>query len=164
MRNTITTIAAGAISALALAAAPAQAATPKAKPAAAAPAAKPAAPAAPGADAKVQNAVLYLKVLISALQSEKVEEPAKTALVGCIYGNSLSKISDSMDKVIAENAGKVSRDNPSQLLSVMVQICGYRPQQAPASAAPSAVPATPAPAPALAPTAPAAQPGQPTGR
>ncbi|MFD2136414.1 inositol monophosphatase family protein [Novosphingobium resinovorum] len=80
--------------------------------------------------------MLYLKVLISGLQSDKIEEPVKGALVGCIYDNSLGKITESMDKVIAENSGKISRDNPSELLSVMAQICGYKPTAPAAGAAP----------------------------
>ncbi|WP_156135440.1 hypothetical protein [Novosphingobium malaysiense] len=79
---------------------------------------------------EVQDAMLYLKVLISGLQSEKVAQPMKGALVGCIYNNSLGKITESMDKVIAENPGKIDKDNPSELLSVMVRICGYNPQDA----------------------------------
>lgn len=74
--------------------------------------------------------MLYLKVLISGLQSDKVDPPAKGALVGCIYNNSLEKISESMDKVIAENPGKIHRENPSEMLSAMVAICGYKPTAA----------------------------------
>lgn len=121
------------VAAIALSAAPAVAATGKASAKAPAKALAASAKAAGGpARAQAENAMLYLKVLISGLQSDKVEEPVKAALVGCIYDNSLSKITDSMDKVIAENAGKVHRDNPSELLSVMAQICGYHPQGAPA--------------------------------
>ena len=98
---------------------PASAATPARAPAKAAP-----------AKSDVQDAMLYLKVLISGLQSDKVEQPVKGALVGCLYNNSLGKISESMDKVIAENPGKIHRDNPGELLAVMAQICGYRPQPA----------------------------------
>jgi len=118
-------------SAVALAATPAIAA-PAAKPAA-----KPAATAAAAApaQAQVQDAMLYLKVLISGLQSDKVEQPVKSALVGCLYDNSLGKITDSMDKIIAANPGKIHRDNPSELLSVMAQMCGYKPAGAPAAAA-----------------------------
>lgn len=121
---------------------PAQAA-PKKAPAKSAPAKTAAAPAAGAhpASPEVESAMLYLKVLISGLQSEKVEAPAKGALVGCIYNNSLQKISESMDKVIAENPGKISRDNPTELLSAMVAICGYKPT-APAAGA-SAAPSTP---------------------
>lgn len=147
MRALASIIAAAALVAGPLAlglAAPAQAA-PKKAPAKAA-AAKPAA-AAPAAGGhapspEVESAMLYLKVLISGLQSEKVEAPAKGALVGCIYNNSLQKISESMDKVIAENPGKISRDNPTELLSAMVAICGYKPT-APAAGAPAPAPATP---------------------
>lgn len=110
-----------------------------------------AAPAAGGhaPSPEVERAMLYLKVLISGLQSEKVEGPIKGALVGCIYNNSLEKISESMDKVIAENPGKIHRDNPTELLSAMVAICGYKPAAAaagaPAAPGASATPQHPAP-------------------
>ncbi|MEJ2409739.1 MAG: hypothetical protein P8Y48_10495 [Novosphingobium sp.] len=87
------------------------------------------APVKAGADkTEVQDAMLYLKVLISGLQSDKIEQPVKGALVGCLYNNSLGKITDSMEKVIAENPGKIHKDNPSELLGAMVRICGYNPQ------------------------------------
>lgn len=126
---------------------PVQAAPKKAPAAKAAPAKAGAAAPAAGAHApspELESAMLYLKVLISGLQSEKVEGPAKGALVGCIYNNSLQKISESMDKVIAENPGKISRDNPTELLSAMVAICGYKPT-APAAGAPGASGATATP-------------------
>lgn len=85
---------------------------------------------------QVEDAMLYLKVLISGLQSDKVEQPIKGVLVGCLYNNSLGKISESMDKVIAENPGKIHRDNPSELLSAMVRICGYKPTAAGTEQAP----------------------------
>lgn len=121
---------------VALASAPALAAAPKKAPA------KPAAAAstAQRPPAEVEHAMLYLKVLISGLQSDKVEQPVKGALVGCLYNNSLGKITESMDKVIAENPGKISREDPSQVLAAMVQICGYQPQGAAPAGAPTAQP------------------------
>lgn len=98
-----------------------------------------AAPAGEQAPAQVQDAMLYLKVLISALQSDKIEQPAKGALVGCLYNNSLGKITESMDKLIAANPGKVSRDNPNQLLGALAAVCGYEPTAA-AAAQPGATP------------------------
>lgn len=92
-----------------------------------------------------QDAMLYLKVLISGLQSDKVEQPVKGALVGCLYNNSLGKITESMDKVIAENPGKIQKDNPSELLGLMARICGYRPEAAPSAAGPSPTPSANAP-------------------
>jgi len=115
----------------ALIATPTLAAKPSKAPAKAAPAPAHAAP-----PPQVEHAMLYLKVLISGLQSEKVEQPVKGALVGCLYNNSLGKITDSMEKVIAENPGKISRDDPSQLLSAMVVICGYKPEAPAAGATP----------------------------
>ncbi|SFF84271.1 hypothetical protein SAMN05518801_102138 [Novosphingobium sp. CF614] len=102
---------------------------------AATPAKAPPKPAPTTDKSQVEDAMLYLKVLISGLQSDKVEQPVKGALVGCLYNNSLGKITDSMDKVIAENPGKIHRDNPSELLSVMVRICGYHPEQGPSGTA-----------------------------
>lgn len=98
-------------------------------------------PAPAGGDAQVQDAMLYLKVLISGLQSDKVEQPIKGALVGCLYNNSLGKITDSMDKVIAENPGKINKSDPSELLSVMARICGYQPAGAPSATPPKNAPA-----------------------
>lgn len=89
-------------------------------------------PGAPAGKAQVQDAMLYLNVLISGLQSDKVEQPIKGVLVGCLYNNSLGTISESMDKVIAENPGKIHKDKPGELLGVMVRICGYDPKASPA--------------------------------
>jgi len=96
-------------------------------------AAKPAAAAAgTQAPPEVQDAMLYLKVLISALQSETIEQPIKGALVGCLYNESLGAITENMGKLIAQNPGKVSKDNPTQVLSAMLAVCGYRSEDAPA--------------------------------
>ena len=58
-----------------------------------------------------------------------MSSPHKGALVGCLYKNSLGKITHSMDQVIAENPGKIHRDNMNELLSAMVMICGYHPTE-----------------------------------
>jgi hypothetical protein len=113
-----------AVASLALGAVPANAATPK-KAAAAPKAAAPAAPTAAQA-AQSEHAVLYLKVLISALQSDQIKQDAKSALVGCLYENPLGKISESMDKVFAENADKVHRDKPAEVLAVLTAVCGFQ--------------------------------------
>ncbi|MEW9855460.1 hypothetical protein [Novosphingobium sp. M1R2S20] len=77
---------------------------------------------------EVQNAMLYLKVLISALQAEELNQGVKGALVGCLYNNTLGTITQSMDKLIAENPDKISRDNPNQLLQGLAAVCGYQPE------------------------------------
>ncbi len=119
-------------------------AAPKSAKTATAPAAAPAA-GAPQMGETQQHALMYLRVFISALQSDKLEQPVKGALVGCIYNNSLSKLTDSVDKLIVDNPGKVSRDNPSQVLSAMLAVCGYQPEAAAGQAAPqSTAPAAPA--------------------
>lgn len=104
------------------------------------------APASPAAaqptKQDMENAILYLRVMISGLQSDKVEQPVKSALVGCLYSNTLRTISASMDKVIAENSDKISRDNADQVLSAMAAVCGYRPQEAAAPTSPAAPAAT----------------------
>jgi len=100
-----------------------------AKPAAAAPAA--------ASEERSEHAVLYLKVLISALQSEQVKDEAKSALVGCLYEAPLGKISEEMDKVFTTNADKVHRDKPAEVISLLTAVCGYKgdpTQPAPASA------------------------------
>ncbi|MED5546497.1 hypothetical protein [Novosphingobium decolorationis] len=92
-------------------------------------AAQDAAPAQPKAE-DVQNAVLYLNVMVSALRSEQVEEPVKNALVGCLYNNALGKIGTSVDGLIAKNADKVHRDKPGELLQAIALVCGYQPEGA----------------------------------
>lgn len=106
----------------------------------AAPKPKTSAAASAQAPQEVQDAMLYLKVLISALQSETIEQPIKGALVGCLYNASLGTITENMGKLIAQNPGKVSRDNPTQVLSALLAVCGYDS----AAAKPGAKPAAPA--------------------
>jgi hypothetical protein len=133
MRKLVLALAAGGLvlSAVPAIAAPAK----KAAPAKTAPAA-----AAPAAQVQSEHAVLYLKVLISALQSDQVKEEAKSALVGCLYENPLGKISESVDKVIAENADKVHRDKPAEVFGVLTAVCGYKGD--PTQPAPASVPTT----------------------
>lgn len=129
-----------ASAALALGAGSALAAVPKAPvKQTATPARTASAPSAEDEKAQEEDAMLYLKVLISGLQSEKVEQPVKGALVGCLYNNSLGQITDSMNKVIAQNPGKIHKDNPSELLGVMARICGYKPQATPSGTGPAPV-------------------------
>lgn len=100
-----------------------------------------AAAAGPQPAPQVQDAMLYLKVLISALQSETIEQPIKGALVGCLYNDSLGAITENMGKLIAQNPGKVSRDNPTQVLSAMLAVCGYQPEDTPTQSGAAAKPA-----------------------
>jgi hypothetical protein len=83
-----------------------------------------------------QNAVTYLRVLVSGLESESLNQEIKNVLMGCIYGNSLRHITEQMDRSLQANPG-IERTNPSQLVSVMARVCGYRPTgtQPPASGA-----------------------------
>jgi len=112
-----------------------------AKPAAAA---KPsaAAPAAAGSDGltadEKDHAIQDFGVMSSAMRSDKVPDEVKSALMGCIYSNSLSKISGAIDKVSADNPGKVDRKSPDSILGAMAAVCGYEPSTtaaAPAGAA-----------------------------
>lgn len=102
--------------------------------------AKPAPAAAPAAQAQSEHAVLYLKVLISALQSDQVKEEAKSALVACLYEAPLGKISEEMDKVFAENPEKVHRDKPAEVFAVLTAVCGYKGD--PTQPSPASVPTT----------------------
>ncbi|WP_022682906.1 hypothetical protein [Sphingobium bisphenolivorans] len=83
--------------------------------------------------AQLDSAAYVLRVISSALQSAQVEQPVKNVLFECLYINPLSKISAATDKVIAANAGKVDRKDPSQMLAVIAGTCGYRPPAAPAA-------------------------------
>jgi hypothetical protein len=96
---------------------------------------------APISEAQQAHAVQNFAVLASAMQSDKVPEGVKAALMGCIYSNKLETISDAIDKLIAANPGKVDRNKPEDLLSAMVAVCGYKGDAtAPAAANPAAPP------------------------
>lgn len=85
------------------------------------------------------HAIQDFAIMASAMRSDKVGDDVKSALMGCLYTNTLEKISTAVDKVIADNPGKIDRTKPDSLLSVMAAVCGYRPQKpAAAPAAPSA--------------------------
>ena len=79
-----------------------------------------------------KHAVENLRVLISGLQSDKVETEIKDVLVACLFENSLREISEAVDKAIAANSERFDRSKPSQLLGVMVGVCGYQPPEQPA--------------------------------
>ena len=111
-----------------------------AKPAAAA--AKTAAAPTAGSDGltadEKDHAIQDFGVMSSAMRSDKVPDEVKSALMGCIYSNSLSKISGAIDKVSADNPGKVDRKSPDSILGAMAAVCGYEPSAtaaAPAGAA-----------------------------
>lgn len=107
------------------------------------------------------HAIQDFGVMSSAMRSDKVPDDVKSALMGCIYSNTLGKITTAIDKVSADNPGKVDRKNADSVLGAMAAVCGYRPSQA----APSATAPAPSAA-APAPSAPAPRPeqGAPTGR
>ena len=93
-----------------------------------------------------QHAVQNFAVLASAMQSDKVPEDVKAALMGCIYSNKLETIGTAIDKLIEANPGKVDRAKPDDLLSAMVAICGYKPSaSAPTAKAPAGKPPAGAP-------------------
>ena len=127
-----------------------------ARPAAAKPAsAKPSASSAASQGLSTEqrdHAIQDFGVMASAMRSDKVPDDVKSALMGCIYENSLGKISTAIDKVSVDNPGKVDRKNADSVLGAMAAVCGYQPAvAAPSAAAPSGV--TPRP-----------QPGATTGR
>jgi hypothetical protein len=93
--------------------------------------------------AEQEHAVQNFAVLASAMQSDKVPEDVKAALMGCIYSNKLETINGAIDKLIAANPGKIDRAKPEDLLSAMVAVCGYKSDETPAAAATK--PATPPP-------------------
>ncbi len=93
---------------------------------------------APISQAQQEHAVQNFAVLASAMQSDKVPEDVKAALMGCIYSNKLETIGAAIDKLIGANPGKVDRAKPDDLLSAMVAVCGYKPAATPAPVAPPA--------------------------
>lgn len=78
--------------------------------------------------AQVQRAAENFQVLMSGLQSDQIPQSIKGVLFGCIYGNSFGQISEGTDKVISER--KLDRKNPTQVLSAMAAVCGFRPEAA----------------------------------
>ena len=95
---------------------------------------------------QLEDAAFEMRVLISAMGSDKVEAPVKDALFQCLYQNNFGKISDAVAKVIAQNPNKIAKRDPDQILGVLAGICGYRPKEAAATPAPGtpAKPAAPA--------------------
>ncbi|MBU0554529.1 MAG: hypothetical protein KKD64_05775 [Alphaproteobacteria bacterium] len=86
--------------------------------------AKPAAPT----QAQLQHAAENFRIMVSALQSDKVPQAVKSILFTCSYSNPFSKISEGTDKLIADK--KLDRKNPTQVLSAMAAVCGFRPEMA----------------------------------
>jgi hypothetical protein len=82
----------------------------------------------PPSPAEVQRAADNFRILISGLQSEKVPQAVKNVLFICAYSNPFAKISEGTDKVIADK--KLDRKNPTQVLSAMAAVCGFRPEMA----------------------------------
>ncbi len=121
------------------------------------PAAGAAAKPTPPTKEQIEDASFELRVLISAMGSDKIEAPVKDALFECLYQNNFAKISDGIAKVIAQNPEKIAKRNPDQVLGVMAGICGYRPK-------PAAAGATPAPTTPAKPATPPAKPGAQSGR
>ena len=85
-------------------------------------------PQALPSQAAMQHAADNFRILVSALQSDKVPQPVKSILFTCAYGNPFSKISEGTDKVMTEK--KLDKKNPTQVLTAMAAICGYRPEMA----------------------------------
>jgi hypothetical protein len=116
--------------------------------AAAKPAAAAAAPASEGLTAEQRDhAIQDFGVMSSAMRSDQVPDDVKSALMGCIYSNTLGKISNAIDKVSLDNPGKVDRKNPDTVLGAMAAVCGYQPATtAPTATAPAPKPQQGAPA------------------
>ncbi len=91
----------------------------------------------PADKASLDKAAYNLRLLLSAMQSDKIPAPVKNVLFACIYSNSLAKIGEAMDKAISASKQQVDRGNADQMIAVMAGVCGFRPQQAPAQAAPT---------------------------
>jgi len=90
--------------------------------------AKPAAPKPPS-QAEMQRAADNFRVLMSAMQSDKVPQPVKNVLFVCLYSNPFSKITDGTDKALA--AKKADKNNPTMVLGAMAAVCGFKPEMLP---------------------------------
>jgi len=103
-----------------------------------APADTPPAQAAPADDAETrQNAVRNMSLLMSALNSEQVEDGVKNVLMACIYSNSMRDITTAMDKAIAADPERFDRSDSGVMLGVMAGVCGYQPTADEADGAPA---------------------------
>ncbi len=85
-------------------------------------------PATAPSQAQLTRAAENFRIMMSALHSDKIPQAVKSILFTCTYGNPFSKISEGTDKVVAEK--KLDRKNPTQVLSAMAAVCGYRPDMA----------------------------------
>lgn len=74
--------------------------------------------------AQLKSAQETLSLLVSAINSKDVPGEMKNGLFGCLYENSLSKISNARDEVLARNKGKIDASNATQQLIVIAEICG----------------------------------------
>ena len=97
--------------------------------------AKPAGPTPPS-QAQVQAAANNFRIMMSALQSDKVPQPVKNVLFVCIYSNPFAKISEGTDKAIA--AKKADKNNPTIVLGAMAGVCGLKPEMLAKPATPPA--------------------------
>jgi hypothetical protein len=84
-----------------------------------------------------QNAVRNMSLLMSALNSEAVDDEVKNVLMACIYSNSMRQITTAMDKAIAANPEQFDRSDNGVMLGVMAGVCGYQPQAGAAGEAPA---------------------------
>lgn len=92
--------------------------------------ATPAEPAAADTQQTRQHAVQNMSLLMSALNSEQVEQQVKNVLMSCIYSNSMQEITVAMDRAIAANPDRFDRSDSSVMLGVMASICGFQPPAA----------------------------------
>mgnify|MGYP003583658867 CR=1 FL=1 len=96
--------------------------------------AKPAAPKPPS-QAQMQAAANNFRVMMGALQSDKVPQPVKNVLFVCIYANPFAKISEGTDKALA--ARKADKSNPTIVLGAMAGVCGLKPEMLSKAAPPA---------------------------
>ena len=95
------------------------------------------APAAADTQEPRQHAVTNMRLLMSALSSEAVDQQVKNVLMSCVYSNSMQEITVAMDRAIAANPDQFDREDNGVMLGVMAQICGYQPPAQQAGQAPA---------------------------
>lgn len=107
---------AAAALALMTAAAPASAQTSKA----ATPHAKP-------TKAELDNASRNFKIMLAAMQSDKIPDDVKGRLFICMYQVGFGEISTATDKLLESR--KLDTTKPGEVIGAMAAVCGYQPKE-----------------------------------
>ncbi|WP_336977600.1 hypothetical protein [Altererythrobacter fulvus] len=76
----------------------------------------------PEQQADIQRAAIIFRLFNTAFTSKEVEQPVKTRLLTCMYGNSLGKISVATGKVLKEQG--LDEKKPGDIYRASAGVCG----------------------------------------